>query len=119
MIHTEHFKNKLNEELGAIESELGSVGRKAREENKTEWLATDPDTGKDSAEDGEVADNFTEYENNTAVFDQLMRRRAEIKEALARIENNTYGTCSVCGKEIEADRLEANPAATTCKQHME
>jgi RNA polymerase-binding transcription factor DksA len=34
------------------------------------------------------------------------------------MDSGSYGKCEVCGKAIEADRLEANPAAPTCKEHM-
>ena len=43
--------------------------------------------------------------------------RAEIQQirlALLRIENGTYGTCAVCGDEIRRERLEARPIATRC-----
>lgn len=43
--------------------------------------------------------------------------RAEIQQirfALARIENGTYGTCANCGKDISRERLEARPIATRC-----
>jgi Tfp pilus assembly PilM family ATPase len=42
----------------------------------------------------------------------------EVMTALTKIEEGTYGTCEVSGDEIETDRLEANPAARTCKAHM-
>ena len=38
----------------------------------------------------------------------------EIDDALARIEDGTYGTCAACGKEIPSDRLDAVPYATLC-----
>lgn len=40
-----------------------------------------------------------------------------IDDALERIENGTYGTCEVCGKEIEKERLEALPWTTLCIEH--
>ena len=43
--------------------------------------------------------------------------RAEIQQirlALLRIENGTYGTCAKCGKEIRRERLQARPIATRC-----
>lgn len=43
--------------------------------------------------------------------------RAEIQQirlALARIENGTYGTCASCGKDIARERLKARPIATRC-----
>ena len=39
-------------------------------------------------------------------------------DALERIEKGTYGICEVGNEEIEEDRLNANPAARTCKAHL-
>ena len=39
---------------------------------------------------------------------------AEIEAALARIDAGTYGFCSVCGRQIDEERLEAIPYATLC-----
>jgi RNA polymerase-binding transcription factor DksA len=38
----------------------------------------------------------------------------EIDLALDRIEEGTYGTCAVCGREIPEERLAAVPYATLC-----
>lgn len=38
----------------------------------------------------------------------------KIKEALARIEEGTFGICTDCGDEIELRRLEARPTAELC-----
>ena len=38
----------------------------------------------------------------------------QIRLALLRIENGTYGTCAICGEEISRERLEARPIATRC-----
>ena len=40
-----------------------------------------------------------------------------VNNALLRIENGTYGICTVSGEEIEPARLEAVPFATTCMKH--
>jgi sigma-B regulation protein RsbU (phosphoserine phosphatase) len=39
---------------------------------------------------------------------------AQIKDAITRIENNTYGKCELCDGIIEPDRLEIQPAAKVC-----
>ncbi len=39
---------------------------------------------------------------------------AEINDALKRIDEGTYGTCSACGKDIAPERLEAYPWASLC-----
>ena len=38
----------------------------------------------------------------------------DIKLALQRIHEGTYGKCSRCGQTIPKERLEALPYATTC-----
>lgn len=38
----------------------------------------------------------------------------QIKDAIVRIENKTYGICTVCEGNIETHRLEIQPAATVC-----
>jgi DnaK suppressor protein len=40
-----------------------------------------------------------------------------INRALARIELGEYGTCDVCGKEIEMERLESIPWTSVCSKH--
>ena len=42
------------------------------------------------------------------------RQKLEVLNALARIEEGRYGKCSLCGKEISFDRLEAFPEVQTC-----
>lgn len=38
----------------------------------------------------------------------------QVNEALARIEDGTYGFCQICGKPIPQARLEAIPEAELC-----
>jgi RNA polymerase-binding transcription factor DksA len=42
------------------------------------------------------------------------RHIAEIDSALARIEDEQYGTCIECAEPIEGERLEALPEAARC-----
>jgi len=51
--------------------------------------------------------------------DLALRDRAEhqlilVDEALARVEDGTFGICHDCGRPIAADRLEALPWAARC-----
>ncbi|MHB1316590.1 MAG: TraR/DksA C4-type zinc finger protein [Minisyncoccota bacterium] len=117
MLNTEIFKKRLQEELALIESELKTVGRK-NPSNPLDWEANQGDIKPDTAEPAEISEAIEQYETNSAVLDQLEIRFNEIKDALAKIELGTYGICEVSGLPIEEDRLEANPAARTCKKHM-
>ena len=40
-----------------------------------------------------------------------------INRALARMGFGEYGSCEVCGKEIEVERLEAIPWTSVCSKH--
>ena len=42
------------------------------------------------------------------------RRHWEVEQALARLDNGTYGYCTNCGSDIPLERLRALPATTSC-----
>lgn len=42
---------------------------------------------------------------------------ADVEQALARIDEGTYGTCAACGEPIDAARLAEHPATTHCAAH--
>lgn len=114
----EQYKKLLEEELETVKTELESVGR-VNPENPKDWEPTEGDHPVENpAESGEKADHVEEYEERTAILKQLEIRWNDIKMALGKIEDGSYGKCEICEKEIEAERLEANPAATTCINHM-
>lgn len=117
MSTTNHFKEKLEKELENVEGELKSLGR-INPSNPNDWEALPPTMDIQRADPNEVADQIEEYEENTGILKELEIRLNEIKVALKKISDNTYGKCEVCGEEIEKERLEANPAARTCVKHM-
>ena len=117
MTNTEHFKKLLEKEQKTLEEELSAVGRK-NPSNKNDWEATESDLNDGAAEEGDLAEGMEEFENNRGILNQLETGLNDVRSALAKIEAGKYGLCEVCGKEIEVDRLEANPAAKTCKTHM-
>lgn len=113
-----HFKELLEKELARLDGELRTVGQK-NSSNPNDWEPIPPkNTIIDPADDMEIAEKIDEYEDNTAILKQLEIRYNDIKAALARIKSNSFGLCTVCGEVIEAGRLEANPAATTCMKHL-
>ena len=63
---------------------------------------------------GEQAVDLADDEALEGVDEVLRHEIAQIRMALLRIENGTYGTCSQCGKTIARGRLEARPVATRC-----
>ena len=118
-IDTTFFKEKLEEELAVVEHELQALGHK-NPNNPKDWEADAPHNFEtDSADENETADKIEEFEENTAVLKELEIRYNDLKAALDKIEGGIYGTCEICNAPIEEERLIANPAARTCKQHMD
>lgn len=50
-----------------------------------------------------------------ALDDTERRELQALDAALARLEDGTYGSCTVCGGTIAPERLRALPTATTCR----
>lgn len=113
-----HFKSKLEAEKVLLEKELGTVGR-VNPNNPGDWEAKPQALDTDMAERTEVADRVEGFGTNIAILGDLEIRYNEVKAALQRIEDGSYAICKKCGKEIEKERLEANPGATTCKDHLD
>jgi RNA polymerase-binding transcription factor DksA len=116
-MNTEHFKAKLEEEQTLIIKELGEI---AVEGDNGLWSAKDPqmDVMSPIAEPNEAADKVEELDERGGEVTALSARLADVRKALENIETGTYGVCEVCDKAIEEERLEANPAARTCMEHM-
>lgn len=114
---TKHFKELLEKESSVLESQLGTIGKRSKE-NPDNWEIAAIKSDRDRADETEVADDLETLESNNAIINQLEIRLKEVNEALEKIENGNYGMCEMGGEKIEEDRLEANPAAKTCKVHM-
>nr|WP_137676019.1 TraR/DksA family transcriptional regulator [Parerythrobacter lutipelagi] len=69
------------------------------------------------ADSSDQAIDLADDEALEGVDDVLRSEIQQIRYALARIANGTYGSCSVCGKPISPDRLKARPIATRCIEH--
>lgn len=67
-------------------------------------------TGSHSSRD-EAAEEVEEYEMRLAAEHSLESRLLEVNKALERMEQETYGICTKCGKQISLERIRANPAA--------
>lgn len=118
-IDYKYFKTKLENEKKLLEKELEEVGRR-NPDNPGDWEATPPaDRDTSQADENTVADAIEDYEDNAAIVRTLEARYNDIKSSLDNIKHGVYGICQVCNKEIEVDRLEANPSARTCKEHID
>ena len=66
---------------------------------------------------GDIGTETFEREKDFSLLEQLEAEIGDLDAALRKIDEGTYGRCEVCGKEIEAERLEAMPGTRTCREH--
>ncbi len=114
-----YFKEKLEKERALVIKELKQLGVVKDDRTPDDWQALPSDIDVQKADENEVSDFIESYEGNNALVHNLEPRLVEIDAALESMKKGTYGVCSVCGEKIEDERLEANPAAHTCKKHLD
>ncbi|OHA57468.1 MAG: hypothetical protein A2114_01565 [Candidatus Vogelbacteria bacterium GWA1_51_14] len=113
---TVKYQAKLEEEKVRLTEELEAIAEH-RPEVPGDWQAK-PESSDLSTRD-DVAEKFEELEERRATEHTLENRLKEVTNALAKIKAGTFGLCEVGNEPIEEDRLAANPAARTCKAHLE
>ena len=99
----EELRRRLTDELATVESQLADHGVAGDE------VVLGFDEGF-----ADSAHASTERSELVGVVRQLNAHRDELLAALGRIEAGTYGTCESCGREIDADRLDALPEVRLC-----
>jgi DnaK suppressor protein len=72
------------------------------------------DTGEVYADPADRATAESDRAFTLRLRDRERRLIKKIKEALARIEDGTYGICEECGEDISVPRLKARPVTTMC-----
>jgi DnaK suppressor protein len=66
---------------------------------------------EETAQSGAIADIL-------GILDEREQKEIQaISKALARMELGEYGSCEVCGKGIEMERLEVIPWTSVCSKH--
>lgn len=114
---TEVYKTKLEEEKKLLEEELSGIGQ--LDKTTGEWEATPEEESAPLSDESDMSDRSEDYNEKSAITETLDERLEDINRALSKMGSESYGICESCGSSIEEDRLEANPAARTCKACME
>jgi DnaK suppressor protein len=114
---TVKFKKLLEEEKSLLETELSELGSR-NPGNPSDWMPSKPAGDEFGADRNDNADIIEDMQDNNAALNELEGRLNQVISALAKISEGTYGTCDIGGETIEMERLQANPAAATCKKHM-
>lgn len=103
----EKYKRRLLD----LEKRLTTRVARERQGAVEQVLDTAADTGDASVADEAESEAFTEAELDATVLQQ-------VRDALKRIEDGTFGRCIVDHQPIEEKRLEAVPWAPYCLKHQ-
>lgn len=110
------YEARLVEEQTKLQEDLSNIGTFNTENSQWEAMPTQQDGPESDPID--LADRVEEYESRSEMVKTLSRRLTDIENALTKIPLGTYGVCEISGEKIEEARLDANPAARTCKHHI-
>ncbi len=106
-LRTDALRKILVERRQAVMKEIeGQIGERISDEMHRR-IDSAPDLGDQALLDSERG-------RDISILEMRNRVRQQIDEALARLEEGTYGLCSDCGVEISEKRLLAVPFARRC-----
>lgn len=92
------FKITLEKDQKRLESEITKL--------------VDKPSGEQSEEDN--AQLLERFQENIALKKNLLKILENVKRALEKIQDGSYGVCDRCRLEIQAERLEIYPASIIC-----
>lgn len=113
----EHYRQRLVALQQQLETDLR---RFEQDEQSLEGGPDEPGPGQHWEHFGygdHMADDATEVfekEKDIGLEQTLRAHLRQVRHALERLEEGTYGTCEVCGQPIAKERLDAMPEATVC-----
>jgi DnaK suppressor protein len=107
-MNEEDYKKRLRD----LEAHLSARADHERSQAREQVVDVARDAADDSVADEAESENFTEAELDATVLQQ-------VRDALKRIEDGSFGRCIVDGEPIEPKRLEAVPWTAYCLKHQQ
>ena len=98
----DYFRELLNERLNTLLEEA---------EKTVTGMTNDRDSFPDPTDRANLE---TDRNFLLRIRDRERKLIGKIKEALARIDDGTFGICEECGEDISEERLKARPVTTLC-----
>lgn len=109
IVNTASYKKLLLAKEKELSGDMGRERETAREQSAD---STAHDLGDDSLRDEEKEMHFAEADMDREALIQ-------VRDALKRIEDGTYGKCGVDGRPIDEKRLKQIPWTPFCLKHQE
>jgi RNA polymerase-binding protein DksA len=92
----------------------GGEERLSGEALRPAGLAGQGDTTLPTGDTGDLSVDQSTQDISLELLGNERLLLAQVTDALKRIDDGTYGRCTVCGREISRERLQAVPYATLC-----
>jgi len=100
MASYEALRTQLLTRITSLSRRADNIEADLRKPGDRDWVER-----ANEIENDEVLDNLDEI---------TLAEVAQLRHAIERIDNGTYGRCETCGRDISYARLEALPGAPTC-----
>jgi len=107
-MNTQHFRQRLLDKERKLLEEMARLEHEARDSGEAEV--------RDATDDATSSQSTSEVLQEDAL---LSRTLTQVRDALKRIEDGTYGRCIACVRSIEEARLEAVTWAAYCLEDQE
>src|SRR5580765_2952987 len=107
-MNVQQYQQRLLE----LEKRLSTRATREEEQGREQTSDTMGDAGDASVTDESESEDFTEAELDARVLQQ-------VRDALKRIDDGTFGRCIVDGGPIEPKRLDAIPWTPYCVKHQQ
>lgn len=104
------MKKTLVDEEGRLSNELSQFAKK-NEHATDDFKANFPELGD---KDDENAAEVAIYSDNLTLEQELESALRDVRAALKRFNENTYGVCKYCQQPIDERRLLARPSSSSC-----
>ena len=109
MVDVASTRNRLQADIDRVAARVGALEREY-----AAIVAASETANLDDEHDPEGATVGFERAQVGALLRQAREHVAELDAARQRLESGDYGTCRMCGKPIDEQRLAARPGADTC-----
>ncbi len=106
-----HFEKRLHEEMQNLQKTIGKLEKSVFQRSQRE---SSGDLSAYSIHMADLGTDASEREKDLLLASTEGKVVLQIREALKKIEDGSYGDCEECGKPIGAKRLELIPYATYC-----
>mgnify|MGYP003595974891 CR=1 FL=1 len=100
MTNTDELRTRLQARLKELGAEVERLETESAQPLDADW--------------SEQANQIEDLATSEGLEQVRLEEAREIRAALQRIADGTYGTCASCGAEIAPARLKALPTATLC-----